>query len=347
MFNTNLINQTILSIEILSEKTLYVGTFNGVFRSTDSGESWTKTNTGIINTYIENLVFFRNALYTIITGDGIVKSADGGNSWVPVNEGLVASEGATLTVSGGQLYAATNETNYSTQSLSTAGVYRLADDGNSWIPIQRNMRSSKDRIDGVNQLTVSGETFYAVGQMGDGARLYRWRVGEDLWMQLRPQDFLGWQPLAVSGSTVYISSMNRRLLRSVDEGDRWTDVSQNLPNRAQKIDIYDLTFVGETIYAESSDGVFRSRDGGETWTSIVAGLPDGNIEMQLVDGTTLYGTNSHGIFRLTSGSDSWEELASMQPMYVPSAYITSLAFDGTMFYAGTEAEGVFRLSLDK
>ena len=347
MFNTSLINQTILSVTVLSEKMLYVGSYDGVFRSTDGGESWTQTNTGIINTYIENLVFFRNALYTIITGDGIVKSADGGNSWVPVNEGLVASEGATLTVSGGQLYAATNETNYSTQSLSTAGVYRLADDGNSWIPIQRNMRSSKDRIDGVNQLTVSGETFYAVGQMGDGARLYRWRVGEDLWMQLRPQDFLGWQPLAVSGSTVYISSMNRRLLRSVDEGDRWTDVSQNLPNRAQKIDIYDLTFVGETIYAESSDGVFRSRDGGETWTSIVAGLPDGNIEMQLVDGTTLYGTNSHGIFRLTSGSDSWEELASMQPMYVPSAYITSLAFDGTMFYAGTEAEGVFRLSLDK
>ena len=59
------------------------------------------------------------------------------------------------------------------------------------------------------------------------------------------------------------------------------------------------------------------------------------------------GQTPHGIFRLTSGSDSWEELASMQPMYVPSAYITSLAFDGTMFYAGTEAEGVFRLSLEE
>ena len=84
----------------LSEKTLYVGTTDGVFRSTDGGESWTKINTGIINTHIEDLVFFRNALYAI-TGDGIVKSADGGNSWVPVNEGLVASDEATLTVSGG------------------------------------------------------------------------------------------------------------------------------------------------------------------------------------------------------------------------------------------------------
>ena len=347
MFNTNLTNQYIFSVAVLSEKTLYVGTSNGVFRSTDGGESWTKTNTGIINTHIENLVFFRNALYTIITGDGIVKSVDGGNSWVTANDGLVASDGGTLTVSGGKLYAATNETNYSMQNLSSAGVYRLADDENSWAPIQTNMQSANDIIYGVNELTVSGETFYIVGQMGDGARLYRWRVGEGLWTQLRPQDFLGWQPLAVSGSTVYISSMNRRLLRSVDEGNSWADVSQNLPNWKQRFaqtfrtDLYNLVFVGETIYAKSGDGVFRSIDGGETWRSIDAGLPDGYIEMQLVDGTTLYGTNSHGIFRLTRESDSWERIAPTQ------RNVMALAYDGTTFYIGTQARGVFRLSLEE
>ena len=342
MFNTSLINQTILSIEILSEKTLYVGTFNGVFRSTDGGESWAKTNTGIINTHIENLVFFRNALYSV-TGDGIVKSADGGNSWVPVNEGLVASEGATLTVSGGKLYAATNATNHSTQNLSTSGLYHLANDENSWVPIQRNMRSSNDRIYVVNQLMVSGKTFYAVGQMGDGARLYRWRVGEDLWTQLRRQGFLGWHSLAVSGRTVYLNPENGKLFRSFDEGDTWTDVSRHLPNWEHQFaqGAYGLVFVGETIYADFYDGVFRSIDGGETWRSIVAGLPDGYIEMQLVDGTTLYGTNSHGIFRLTQGSDSWELIAPIQHN------IMSLTYDGTTFYIGTHAEGVFRLSLDE
>ncbi len=342
MFNTNLTNQTILSVEALSEKTLYVGTFDGVFRSTDSGESWTKINTGIINTHIENLVFFRNALYTI-TSDDIVKSADGGNSWVPVNAGLIASDGGTLTVSGGKLYAATNETNYSTQNLSTSGVYRLADDENSWVPIQRNMQSSNDRIYGVNQLTVSGKTFYAVGQMGDGARLYRWRVGEDLWTQLRRQGFLGWHSLAVSGRTVYLNPENGKLFRSFDEGDTWTDVSRHLPNWEHQFaqGAYDLVFVGETIYADFYDGVFRSIDGGETWRSIVAGLPDGYIEMQLVDGATLYGTNSHGIFRLTQESDSWELIAPMQHD------VMSLAYDGTTFYIGTQARGVFRLSLDE
>ena len=341
MYNSNLTNQYIFSVTVLSEKTLYVGTEEGVFHSRDGGKSWTQTNTGIINTYIENLVFFRNTLYTI-TGDGIVKSVDGGNSWVPVNEGLVASDGATLTVSGGKLYAATNETNVR-WNPSTSGVYYLADDDNSWIPIQTNMQSSNDRIYGVNQLIVSGETFYAVGQMGDGARLYRWRVGEDLWTQLRPHDFFGWRPLAVSGRTVYVNPVRGKIFRSVDEGNSWMDVSRGLPKWKHQFaqGPYGLVLVSGTIYATSYDDVFRSRDGGETWTSIVAGLPDGYIEIQLVDGTTIYGTSSHGIFRLAHGSDSWERIAPMQHN------IMSLAYDGTTFYIGTQARGVFRLSLDE
>lgn len=259
-----------------------------------------------------------------------------------MNEGLVADDWATLTVSGGKLYAATNGTNYNTQNLSTSGVYRLADDENSWVPIQTNMQSANDGIDGVNQLMVSGETFYAVEQTGDGARLYRWRVGEDLWTQLRTQDLFSWGTLAVSGRTVYVSAVRGKLFRSVDEGDTWTEVSQNLPGWGQEIGSYDLVFIDETIYAKAGSGGGRSTDGGETWTPIiVAGLPGGYIQMQLVDGTTLYGTSSHGLFRLTQESDSWERIAPTQ------RDVMALAYDGTTFYIGTSEEGVFRLSLGK
>ena len=215
------------------------------------------------------------------------------------------------------------------------------------MPIQTNMQSSNDRIYVVDRLTVSGETFYVVGQMGDGPRLYRWRVGEDLWTQLRPQDFLDWRPLAVSGRAVYISPVKGKLFRSVDEGDTWTEVSQNLPNQVEKIGISDLASVGKTLYVRSDDGVFRSKDGSKTWTSIDSGLPNGYIDMQLVNGVTLYGMNSHGIFRLTHGSDSWEKLTSMQRRYGSSIYNIALAYDGTTFYIGTSGEGVYRLSLDE
>ena len=354
MFNTNLTDQTIYSIATLSEKTFYVGTNDGVFRSTDGGESWTKINTGIVNTHNEILVSFGDALYTV-THDGIVKSADGGNSWGPVNDGLVASDEATLRfsrvylpltgwdgpklkVSGDKLYVATSE---GIHGKWNPGIYCLTDNGSSWIPIQRNMQYANGGIHIVSQLAITEETFYVVG----AGQLYRWRVGEDLWTELK-LEILESNKLAVLGRTVYIWSMDGRLFRSVDEGDTWSDMSRHLPNWKEQFALndYDLAFVGETIYVGTSDDVFRSTDGGETWRSIAAGLPGGYIEIQIVDGTTIYGTSSHGIFRLAHGSDSWELIAPIQPI---QHSIRSLAFDGTMFYAGTEAEGVFRLSLEE
>ena len=350
MFNTSLINQTILSIAILSEKTLYVGTTDGVFRSTDGGEWWTQTNTGIINTWVKNLVFFKNTLYAS-TGISIVKSVDGGNSWVPIHRGLRSTHGAVLTITGENLYVVVDGIDQAT--FSTSAVLRLSDDGNRWMPIQTKMQSAKERMYAVDRLVEAGETFYVIAQMSQGERLYRWKAGEDLWTDLGLKD-LRWGTLAVSGRTVYVSAGDGKLFRSVDEGDTWTDVSQHLPNwelqskRGFREGGYDLAFVGGTIYADSTyDGVFRSTDGGEIWTPIIDGLPSGVVDIQLVDGTTLYGTDDLEIFHLTHGSDSWELVASMQPMYVPSMYITALALDGTTLYIGTEAEGVFRLSLDQ
>ena len=371
IFNSNLTNQNLLSIAILSEKTLYVGTDNGVFRSTDGGESWKKASSGITDTTTGDLVSFKNALYTV-TGDGIVKSVDGGDSWVPANDGLAVNyrmvwhtqngigvwTGVKLTVSGGKLYAS---------SPSTSGVYCLAEDENSWLPIQAKIQSLNDSID---RFAVSGETFYVVA----GNRVYRWRVGESLWTNLGLR-VLNKGGLAVSGRTVYVATQEGKLLRSVDEGENWTDVSQHLPNwdvqskqNYEQVS-YDLHFVGGTIYAGSyyrvlrsiDDDetryyndfyrVFRSTDGGKTWRAIVDGLPSGWFDIKLVYGTTLYGANSHGIFRLPHESDSWEKLASMLPVYKPpiarASAITSLAFDGTAFYANTWTEGIFRLSLDE
>ena len=343
MFNTGLTDQTLLSsMAALSEKLLYVGTDYGIFRSTDGGESWTQTNTGIINTWVKSLVFFKDTLYAS-TGVSIVKSIDGGNSWVPIHRGLRSTHGAILTITGKNLYVAMDAMDMAT--FSTPAVYRLSDNGSTWMPIQTKMQSAKDRMYTVDQLVDAGETFYLIAQMGRGSRLYRWRVGEDLWTDLGLKD-LGWGTLAVLGKTVYVGATSGKLFRSFDEGNTWTDVSQNLPDWDQQIGTYDLTFIGGTIYA-SEDGVFRSKDGGETWASIVAGLPHGYIETPFVDGTTLYGTNSHGIFRLTHESDSWEKLASVRAMYGPSTYVTALALDGTTLFIGTEAEGVFRLSLDE
>ena len=125
-------------------------------------------------------------------------------------------------------------------------------------------------------------------KLARGPRLYRWRVGEDLWTQLRPQDFLDWRPFAVSGSTVYISPMNRKLVRSTDEGDTWTEIGQNLPNWKQlfahdfQADISDLIFVGGTVYAKFYNGLFRSGDGARHGHQLLPDCPMGTLTCGLL-----------------------------------------------------------------
>lgn len=232
--------------------------------------------------------------------DGIVKSADSGNSWVPVNDGLIAPDGAgragsagllvwaraKLTVSGGELYAATCESNTSRWNPATSGVYRLVENESSWAPTLTNILSFDDRIDEIYGLAISGETFYVVGRADQGTGLYRRRMGEALWTVIGLKAPVPGGQLKMSGRTVYIYA-EEGLFHSIDEGDTWTDVSQNLPNWDQKIDTYNLVFVGETIYVVSGNGHFRSSDGVETCASIAAGSPDALIKIQLVDHTTL------------------------------------------------------------
>ena len=145
VFNPNWTNQELHSITALSEKMLYVGTDKGVFRSTDAGDSWTKASAGIIDRDMGDLVSFENALY-VVARDGIFRSITGGDSWMLVNDGLVAKGGAKmasgreilewagvkLAVSGGKLYAATCENDYSFWNPGTTDIFYLAEDKKSW-----------------------------------------------------------------------------------------------------------------------------------------------------------------------------------------------------------------------
>lgn len=364
-FNTNLTNQSILSIATLSDKTLCVGTDNGVFCSTNSGESWAQVTPGITDTDSEDLVFFKNALYTV-TGDGIVKSKDGGYSWGLANNGLIANDGtklavsdgiliwtgAKLAVSDGKLYAATCQSNTSKWNPGTSGIYCWAEDENSWLPIHMNMPTFNDRIDVIDQLAISGETFYVIAHN----RLYRWKVGEELWTDLGLRVWHG-RGFAVSDGTVCVQRDDGEILHSLDEGDTWTEVSRlpksNVvvqpkedtplyrfdPQTDSPIFKLDLDLIGQTVCAASRYGIFLLING--AWKPISNGLPRGYVKIQLINGTTLYATSSHGIFRWTRESDSWKLVARIQHP------VRSLAFDGTTFYALTDSEGLFWFSLDE
>lgn len=82
----------------------------------------------------------------------------------------------------------------------------------------------------------------------------------------------------------------------------------------------------KALYVTTSGGIFRFKDGGNSWTQAIAGLPTTNVFSLLVFANTLYaGTDGDGIFRSEDGGDSWTQVSTG----LTYLHVTSLAVDGT------------------
>ena len=79
-----------LAIDPFTPATIYAGTWEGVFKSSDGGENWTSANEGLSGLIISTLAIdplTPTTIYASTPGRGIFKSSDGGENWVEMNEG--------------------------------------------------------------------------------------------------------------------------------------------------------------------------------------------------------------------------------------------------------------------
>ena len=166
--NTEWANEPINTVA-LSGKTIYVGTVHdGIFRSTDEGVSWTQVNTGLSNANVEAIVVSGTILFAG-TWKGIYRSENQGLSWTHI--GLSDLFITSLAVSGTTLYAGTSKGVFRSEdrglswtsiglsgssitflavsgttlcaSTQRDGIFRLTDEGRSWIPINQGLEHAR------------------------------------------------------------------------------------------------------------------------------------------------------------------------------------------------------------
>ncbi len=98
----------------------------------------------------------------------------------------------------------------------------------------------------------------------------------------------------------------------------------------------------ERVLAASANGVFRSLDGGGSWTRLASGLTDPNVTALVSAGdAVLAGTRRHGLFRSVDRGDTWQPV----DLGIPNQWVLVLAADPadpSRIYAGTADSGVFR-----
>lgn len=124
--NIGLVGETILSITVKENGTIFVGTTHGVFRSADNGDNWDAVNTGLTYTSITDLLIDENDhVFASDLNNGVFISTNDGDNWTGINTGIGSKFIDCLAQKDGGITLAAS-------SASSQGVYQTNNDGIQW-----------------------------------------------------------------------------------------------------------------------------------------------------------------------------------------------------------------------
>ena len=326
--SSGLSNKRIYAIFPVSEDTLLVGTLGGAFLSTDHGANWNKLDVVFGSIYS----FVRQSNTTLYAGGGgfLFRSTDNGVTW---SQGILEKlEGGAfwdiLVLPSGNLMAAT----------STYGVVRSSDAGATWQPANTQLAVTE-----VVELASapSGELF-----AGTGDGVFRTRDGGDTWESLFTPDLplLDVRAMASHPTGRLFVGANGILALSDDNGESWTQADSSLNERFPESVAFGQN---QEVYVGFYERIFKSTDGGDTWSALPDTFPQATIQELAVapDGAVFAGTRSSGVFRSTDGGASWQPINNglgASPdmtafLFLPNGDVLASGFDG-VFRSGDSGD---------
>lgn len=275
-------------------RTVYAGTWgDGVARSRDAGATWRRA--GLPGTIVYSLAVAPRAPGTVLAAvaGGVARTRDGGAHW-SAGKRLPRDDYRAVAIAPSAprvAYAGTFE----------SGLFRTGDGGRSW------------------RRTKLGATIFSIAVhprrprtlWAAGAGLYRSRNGGRTWKTLPIDSGIELDAVVVDPRhprVLYLGIDGGAVIKSTDGGDSWSAPIARPPLSSVEAIAIDPRHPG-TAYAGGYDaevtgrgGVFRTIDGGATWTDITGGMtttwtaslalsPDGS---RLYAGTTAYGRESGG-----------------------------------------------------
>ncbi|MBI3043896.1 MAG: hypothetical protein HYY78_13845 [Betaproteobacteria bacterium] len=333
----------------------YVATGQGVFQSADNGVTWTKTSTGLPGGFTrtsETDPTDPNIVYA--TADTVYKSTDGGATWVKsasgitsAHGGLRGSNGTILRRSDGALYVGT----------ANGGIFKSIDAAASWFPVNNGLPELVGQGVAVRGgLSSAPQTLYALyGQ--DPRGVYHTNDGGASWTSISGDlagNALYTHTIATDPATgdLYLGTEGG-LYKSVNGGTNWTPVYTANPLDTVRVDtgvspsaVYWSTYVVNSFNVpQASSGLYRSLDGGATFTQLLSGYPVQNLRVLRPGGLlTLYAVSwrlqdiNNGVLRSIDGGATWQAIkAGMSHRFVGSLDVVG----DQLVRASTRGGGVY------
>ena len=335
---------------------IFVGTNDGVYRSTDYGDSWTHLNL-IIN--VRSLAIYSSNPIFAGTDNGIFRSSDNGDNWTEINNGLpedlevnclaINSNGDVFS-SGRKLinpdpptyeyflFRSTNSGVDWTQlafsffiksiiidsydhifvGTSSNGVFLSVNNGNSWTQKNNGLTNNI-----VNSLKINQSSFVYAGT--DAGIFYTTNNGEN-WVDIT-NDLPSTSVLALginSSNDIFTGTMNG-IYHSTNNGTNWRMINKGLCGTDFRSLTVDLS--GNIFGGTWNDGVFYSSNNGDDWIQRNNGLGSLIVQSLVTKSGGIVFAGAYGVFKSTNNGINWSQ-TSLTNEYILSFAINS---DGHIF----------------
>ncbi|MEO6098361.1 MAG: hypothetical protein ABIW76_22885 [Fibrobacteria bacterium] len=260
------------------QNSIFAGTWGGgVYRSESQGTTWKRLRGPAPTNWVTSLVSAGPNLFAG-TSEGFYKSTDQGQTWVLIKTGSSSSSTNAVGYQKGFLFVQAGGDLLRSGDLGVTWTLCLS--GSDFISFAGNDRALfVGNYDGLMRSLDSGRTWTGLNGVSG------WAYG-----------------LIAVGQEVYAaSSQDGGIFISRDNGETWEKATQGVASN----EFLSIAFSGASLFAGTGGHVYRSDDRGETWMVVkgLPLLPMKSIFAD--DSLVLIGTDYGGIFRSVDGGKTW------------------------------------------
>ncbi len=298
---------------------------DGLFRSADAGDSWTKIAAKAnVGSYISRVVVDLDDTDIIyLSSDlGFLRSTDAGVNWnVELGPGH-CTDIALDPFNSGVVYC----------GFRSSGIWKSVNYGANWTKLDNGMP-----VDGFRRINIAlapsnTSVIYAsfATPGGDLFGMYKTLDGGDNWFLLpATPDYLGSQgnydnciivdpvdeDICYAGGTFPFGGVDDfGLIRTADGGNSWTDINVGVDGSQPHADHHIFAFGNDgRLWIGNDGGVWHTIDGGQHWVNCNATLSLAQLYTNTIHPTNsnfvLGGTQDNGSARF-EGVDAWPQVSA-------------------------------------